>query len=321
MAQSSNSEIIKRVKTDDSLSIQDMLMICLRYWPWFILSIAVIMGAVTLYLLSTPKIYTRTASILVKSGSNKRNSEMRMYEELGVANLTSDINDEVVAIHSPAAVYDMVKRLHLDLDYHRPGFFQDETLFANSLPVEVEFEDIKDNETATFTLKLTGDGNVIISDMKFQGREISGSHKMKLDRRYKSPFGIMSIKPSLGYKKGQKDEILVTRNSYLAVAGRYGGLITANIIDIICVDKSIPRAENILKTIVNIYNENWVQNRNQVSVSTNEFIKERLAVIEEELGDVDHNIAGYKSAHGMPASSRGAGRPWASGADRPERQQ
>ena len=77
------STITRRVKTDDSISIKDMLMICLRYWPWFVLSVGVIMGAVTLYLLSTPKIYTRTASILVKSGSSKRNSEMRMYEELG----------------------------------------------------------------------------------------------------------------------------------------------------------------------------------------------------------------------------------------------
>ena len=149
------STITRRVKTDDSISIKDMLMICLRYWPWFVLSVGVIMGAVTLYLLSTPKIYTRTASILVKSGSSKRNSEMRMYEELGVSNLTSDINDEVVAIHSPAAVYDMVKRLHLDVDYKRPGFFRDQTLFAHSLPVEVVFENIKDNETASFTLKPT----------------------------------------------------------------------------------------------------------------------------------------------------------------------
>ena len=72
-------------------------------------------------------------------------------------------------------------------------------------------------------------------------------------------------------------------------------------------DNSIPRAENILKTIVNIYNENWVQNRNQVSVSTNEFIKERLAVIEEELGDVEGDIAAYKSSHGMLSVEQAAG--------------
>jgi capsular exopolysaccharide synthesis family protein len=299
--------ITRRIKTDDSVSIKDMLMICLRYWPWFVLSFGVIMGAVILYLLSTPPVYTRTASILVKSGSNRRNSEMRMYEELGVANLTSDINDEMVAIHSPAAVYDMVKRLHLDVDYRRKGFLRDQTLFANSLPVEVVFEDIKDNETASFTLKLAGDDKVTIDNMVFCGREIAGSYTMKLDKRYKSPFGIITIRPALGYKKGMKDEIEVTRSSYLAAAGRFGSRISAslqseayNIIDIRCLDVNTARADNVLSTMINIYNENWVKNRNQISVATNEFIKERLAVIEQELGHVDKNISDYKSARAMP---------------------
>ncbi|MBO4758122.1 MAG: polysaccharide biosynthesis tyrosine autokinase [Bacteroidales bacterium] len=299
--------ITRRIKTDDSVSIKDMLMICLRYWPWFVLSFGVIMGAVILYLLSTPPVYTRTASILVKSGSNRRNSEMRMYEELGVANLTSDINDEMVAIHSPAAVYDMVKRLHLDVDYRRKGFLRDQTLFANSLPVEVVFEDIKDNETASFTLKLAGDDKVTIDNMVFCGREITGSYTMKLDKRYKSPFGIITIRPALGYKKGMKDEIEVTRSSYLAAAGRFGSRISAslqseayNIIDIRCLDVNTARADNVLSTMINIYNENWVKNRNQISVATNEFIKERLAVIEQELGHVDKNISDYKSARAMP---------------------
>ena len=304
---STMTTITRRIKTDDSVSIKDMLMICLRYWPWFVLSFGVIMGAVILYLLSTPPVYTRTASILVKSGSNRRNSEMRMYEELGVANLTSDINDEMVAIHSPAAVYDMVKRLHLDVDYRRKGFLRDQTLFANSLPVQVVFEDIKDNETASFTLKLAGDDKVTIDNMVFCGREIAGSYTMKLDKRYKSPFGIITIRPALGYKKGMKDEIEVTRSSYLAAAGRFGSRISAslqseayNIIDIRCLDVNTARADNVLSTMINIYNENWVKNRNQISVATNEFIKERLAVIEQELGHVDKNISDYKSARAMP---------------------
>ena len=101
---------------------------------------------------------------------------------------------------------------------------------------------------------------------------------------------------------------MVQRSGYLSAAQRYGGRISAsvqrdtkNIINITCVDYSIPRAENILRTIVNIYNENWVINRNQISVSTNEFIKERLAVIEEELGNVDQDIAGFKSSLAMPS--------------------
>lgn len=312
--QSKFTTIERRVQPNDSLSIKDMLMVCLRYWPWFVLSVTVIMGATILYLLCTPRIYTRTASILVKSGSSKRNSEMRMYEELGVTNLTSDINDEVVAIHSPAAVYDMVKRLHLDIDYRRPGLFQDKTLYAYSLPVEVKFEEIKDNETASFNLKLEGDETVTISDMMFCGHDIKGSFKLKIGKRYKTPYGAMSIQPSLGYKEGAKDEIIVIRNSYLAMSGYYGARITAslqpagyNIIDIRCNDVCTPRADNILNTMINIYNENWIKNRNQISVATNEFIKERLAVIEEELGHVEKDISDYKSERAMPSVSAVAG--------------
>lgn len=307
MAQTKNIANPRHVQTDDSLSIVDMLMLCLRHWPWFILSLAVCMGAATLYLLSTPKTYTRTMSILVKSGSSGKSEEIKAFEELGVGNLTTEISDEIVAIHSPAAVYDMVKRLHLNFSYFRPGYFLDEPLYAETLPVEVELPDLDDNAVASFTLTLNGDETVSISDITLRGESSGETLRAKIGKKFKSPFGAMTVKPTIYYQKGMKGDILVRRTSYLAASQRYGGLISAvlqpdtkNIIDVVCVDNSIPRAENVLKTIINIYNENWVQNRNQISVSTNEFIKERLAVIEEELGDVDQNIAGYKSAHAMP---------------------
>lgn len=299
--------INRRLVVDDSLSILDMLMLCLRHWLWFILSLLICMGSATLYLLYTPKTYTRTMSVLVKSGSDTKSAEIKAFEDLGVGNLNTEISDEIVAIHSPAAIYDMVKRLHLDVNYYRPGFLRDELLYAETLPVEVEFHNIDDNTTASFTLTLNGDDTATMSNIVRSGEPIDSLFRMKIGKKCKSAFGDITVKPTLYYKKGMQTEILVERIGYLAAAQRYGALVTANlqdntknIIDVICTDNSIPRAENILKTIVNIYNENWVQNRNQISVSTNEFIKERLAVIEEELGDVDHNIAGYKSAHAMP---------------------
>ena len=307
MAQTKNITSTRRIQTDDSLNIVDMLMLCLRHWPWFILSLAVCMGAATFYLLSTPKTYTRTISILVKSGSSGKSEEIKTLEELGVGNLTTEISDEIVAIHSPAAVYDMVKRLHLDYSYFRPGYFRDEPLYAETLPVEVELSDLDDNAAASFTLTLNGDETAVLSGITLRGESVEGACRVKIGQKSKSPLGAVTVKPTIYYQKGTKGDILVRRTSYLSASQHYGSLISAalqagtkNIIDVVCVDNSIPRAENILKTIINIYNENWVQNRNQISVSTNEFIKERLAVIEEELGDVDQNIAGYKSAHAMP---------------------
>ncbi len=201
----------------------------------------------------------------------------------------------------------MVKRLHLDFSYFHHGYFRNDPLYAESLPVEVELPDLDDNATASFTLTLNGDETATLSKIIFRGNEVSKSLRVRIGKQSKSLFGAILIKPTIYYNKGTRGEILVQRTGFVAAAGRYGAVISAslqpntkNIIDVRCVDNSIPRAENILKTIINIYNENWVKNRNQISVSTNEFIKERLAVIEEELGDVDQDIAGYKSANAMP---------------------
>ncbi len=271
------------------------------------------MGIATLYLLRTPKIYTRTTSILVKSSGEKTN-DIRMFEDLGVTNISSNISDEIVAIHSPAARYDMVKRLHLDFSYFRPGYFRDEPLYAESLPIEVELPDIDDNATARFLLTLNGDETATLTEVVSRGEEIDGTYKVKLGKPCKTPLGTMIVKPTLYYKQGQEGEIIVNRIGYLAASQSYGYRISAeqqlntqNIINITCSETSIPRADNILKTLVNIYGENWVKNRNQVSISTNEFIKERLAVIEDELGDVEGSIASYKSSQGMLSVEQSAG--------------
>lgn len=297
----------ERITTSESLSISDMLMVCVRHWPWFVLSLLLFMGGATLYLLSTPKIYTRTTSIMVKNSGDKSN-DIRLIEDLGVNNLTSNIADEIVAIHSPAAIYEMVKRLHLDISYFRPGFFRDDPLYAATLPIEIEFDSIADDTMVDFKVKLTGDSTANISEIVLRGEPVDGAFDIRMNKLAQFPFGAMTLKPSLYYKKDSRQEILVKRVGFVAASQYYGSHITAklkreskNIIDIVCVDNSIARADNILNTIVNIYNENWVANRNQISVSTNEFIKERLAVIEEELSDVDEDIAGYKSEHAMPS--------------------
>ncbi len=304
----------RRPQADNSLSITDMLLICLRHWPWFVLSLVICMSLATLHLLRTPKTYSRTASILVKTTGGEKSNDILMMEELGVNNITSHIYDEIAAIHSPAVILDLVKRLHLDLSYFSPGYFRDEPLYAETLPVEVEFHELDDNAFASFTLTLNGDSTVTLSDIILRGEPQGKSLRMHVGKKSKSPFGLMTVRPTLYYKKDLHGDILVNRTSYTTAAQIYGAKITASqqeetksIIDIRCVDNSIPRAENILRTIVSIYGEQWVKNRNQISVSTNEFIKERLAVIEKELGTVDRDIAGYKSAHAMPSVAAVAG--------------
>lgn len=65
-------------------------------------------------------------------------------------------------------------------------------------------------------------------------------------------------------------------------------------------DVCIQRAEDILNTVIAVYNENWIKDKNQIAVSTSMFINDRLGVIESELGHVDENISTFKSENLLP---------------------
>ena len=74
----------------------------------------------------------------------------------------------------------------------------------------------------------------------------------------------------------------------------------ADIIALSIKDVSTQRAQDILNTLIAVYNENWVRDKNQIANSTSVFINDRLRVIEGELAGVDSDISAYKSENMIP---------------------
>lgn len=53
--------------------------------------------------------------------------------------------------------------------------------------------------------------------------------------------------------------------------------------------------EKVLNTIVSVYNEKWLADKNQMAINTNRFIEERLRLLERDLGTVDDSISKFKT--------------------------
>ena len=62
-------------------------------------------------------------------------------------------------------------------------------------------------------------------------------------------------------------------------------------------DFSPIRAAEILDMLITVYNEEAIKDKNRVAVNTAEFIKERLEIIQHELGDVEMDIEDLKRAN------------------------
>ncbi len=301
----------QNVQTEEFMRIQDLLYLCLANWKWFILSLVITLSVATIYILRTPPVYTRSASIMIKSSGrgNSMSSEFSEFENMGFIRQTSNVNNELMALQSPAIMYEVVKRLNLDMNYSIPGKFHDRVAYGNVLPVTVSILDIAENQSAGFMMKVTKSGQVQLSDFVKNGEEIEGSPKLtaSLSDTLQTPIGRLVVTPTPFLSKNNDYTIKVVRSGIYGTANRYSGSLSvtkgeekSSIINLAIRDVSTQRAEDVLNTVIAVYNENWVKDRNQIAVSTSLFINDRLSVIESELGNVDEDISSYKSENLMP---------------------
>lgn len=290
----------------NKLRLQDYFFLCINHWPWFIISLLIAMGGAVLHLKKTPKVYTRTASILIKPNDGGSGSE-RQLKELGIMQSPSNVTNEILSLQTTPIAKEIVNLLNLEVNYLHEGTFHDEVIYGIHKPVTILFEDLNDNETAFLYVTLNADSSLVLSDMRRNNEVFDDNVTMKLGETKQTPIGGITVLPSPYYRHGMTDRIKVSRSTVDAVAGSVKGRISvrlrnnnSTILDISYTDVSIPRAEDVLNALITVYNENWVKDRNQITISTNDFIKERLAVIEQELGHVEQNISNYKSEHLVP---------------------
>ena len=300
----------------NSIQIQDLFYLCVNKWHWFVVSLAVCVGVAVWYLLTTPPVYTRTASILVKDES-KGNSAISIedFSAFGLTPGSNNVSNVIGTLQSPDLMREVVTRLNLALDCKIPGRFHNQTVYGNNLPVNIEISGLGDGESASFVLDIAKNGTFKLSDLTRNGEpsktdEVSG----KFNQTLNTPVGKIKVLPAASYRLGREITLNVSRSTVSGAISRYmGGLNVSrgdkesNIINISFRDVSTKRAEDVLNTLIDVYNESWVKDKNQIAVSTSIFIKERLGVIEGELGNVDSDISTYKSENLLPDVKAAAG--------------
>lgn len=287
----------------NKVRLQDYFFLCISHWPWFVVSMLIAMGGAVLYLKKTPKVYTRTVSILIKPNDGGVGSDQQL-KELGIIQSPSNVTNEILSLQTTPVAKEIVNLLDLEVNYWHEGTFHDEVIYGIQCPITVLFEDLNDNETASLLVDLKNDSSLVLSEIKRNNELFENTIAMKLGQTKQTPIGNITILPSSYYKHGITDMMKITRSAIDAVANMVKGNIAvklrdnnSTILDISYIDVSVNRAEDILNALVTVYNENWVKDRNRITVSTNDFIKERLGVIEQELGHVEQNISNYKSEH------------------------
>ena len=293
---------------DDFIRIQDLWSMFVPKWYWFAISLFITLTIAVLYLLSTPPIYTRTAAILVKDNSKSSSSTGTMsdFSDLGIFKSNTNINNELLTLKSPTLMTEVVNRLGLNETFTIRKGLKNVDLYKVS-PVTITFCD-KIEVPLSFTIKFSSKEAFAISELEISGEDIGETLSAQMGDSIQTSAGIMIVSPTQEFTDAFiGTSIRYVRGSVRAAVDTYSNALVAElgnedatIINLSINDTSIRKAEDILNTLIEVYNENWIRDKNQIAVSTSQFISDRLGVIESELGHVDENISSYKSEHLLP---------------------
>lgn len=307
MEQTTTLQRPQRAKKDLDFSLLHLWELSITHWYWYVLSVTICLLLASYYILKTPKVYSRKAYIEVKEDDSKRGSSiMRRISsaaDFGMIDNSSNANNQVYNFMMPALALETAQRLHLDYDYFADGLFQNKTLYGTSLPIRAKVSGLDDKSTLAFIVDLTPSGAFTLSKFSRDGEKYDDEEiKGQLGKSIKTPIGTITISKTPDYNVKKNRRIHVRRNSLYAVQSSISSRLKsslvnklATILELSITDVNEQRAEDIINTIIQVNNENWIKDKNQVTISTNQFINERLKVIEQELGGVDNDISSYMS--------------------------
>lgn len=304
---------IKNNNNIKEFNIKEFFRECRNHWWWFAISLFLCGTFAAYKIITTPPQYLREATILIKETSTRRTAS-DLETVLGTGGLNSansKLSNEIVAFHSPALMEDVVERGHFNVLYTREGRRYNYTLFGRNLPASVDFIEFEKECYCSIELKETAPGKYTLSDFTFGGNKLKQKPmEVAVGDTVSTPIGLLCIHDNASFR-GDRDgaSFKVSHLNSKKVARGFCGKLKLAMVDVknmsdvlqlSFTDVNIERADAILATLIQIYNENWIKDRNLTAEATSRFINERLATLDRDLNDVDSDISNFKKNNLLP---------------------
>ena len=298
-------------KNDQGLNIVDLFMYLASQWKWFLLSILICGGIAWYNYARAPLVYFRSATVIIKDPSNKAStSGLDRFD-----NFINKVNvaNEILQFRSKKLMREVVQRVHADVSYQIKDGLRSNELY-NESPVLVSLSDALPEQSFSFTMTLKDAKTVTLSD--FSGIEAKPSYEVALNDTVAIIEGMNVVVTATNYLRDswlntpirvQKLPVESMVNYYKNALGIQQEEEEASILTLALKDSSPARAEDVLNTLITVYNEEAIKEKNQVAVNTANFINERLIIIERELGNVESNLESFKQRNQIVDIASSAG--------------
>ena len=298
---------------EEKINYQELLFRYIIHLPWFVASVLVCLIGAWVYLHFQTPVYQVSASIMIKD--DKKGSGSTDLGNLGIGGVitsTQGIDNEIEVLRSKTILKEVVNNLELYITYYDEDEFPEKELYQTS-PVIVNLtaqEADKLPGSALLAMKLSPEG-VLDVNLKVGLNEYNQRFE-KLPAVLPTDAGTFgfALKDSLsgGQMEGHKGErhIRAVVSRPFGVAKGYQGALsiaptsrTTSVAVVSLMNTNIQRARDFINKLMEMYNRNTNNDKNEVAEKTREFINERIKIIDEELGSTEDKLEAFKRNAGL----------------------
>ncbi len=286
----------------EEIEIKELIRPYMKRWKWFVLSGFFALVVSYFFLKTQNPVYETVSTVLIKDTKNSfGGQDFQMLRDLsGLGKMNSDgVDNELEVFRSKKLMTKVIKDLGLETDIYIPNFFKDTEVYGKSSPIIVkivnEKEIIKPVDPVHLVIK--GDDLLLSSDDM-------GNIKSRYNKLISLPNANIIIFKNKNYIPDPKlpiKELLLSVSSLDAKTKSYQLKLNADLVnkDVTVIKLSmkypnVDKAKDIINYLIEVYNAEAINDKNEESKKTAEFIEERIANVGRDLGNVESQKEQFK---------------------------
>ena len=304
-------------QSEEQVNIQELLFRYLIHWPWFVVSIIICIACAWGYLRLTTPIYNITATVLIKDekkgGGANMSSELEKMGLDGFVSSSNNVDNEIEVLRSKSLAREVVNNLGLFVTYMDEDEFPSKELYHTS-PVLVSL-------THQEADKLPGrmEINMILQPTGALGVQITVGEKEYRKQFDKLPAVFPTDEGTIAFFANndtlsavcpenitKERHITAFINRPFSVLKEYVSSLsiaptskTTSVVVISLENTNTRRGRDYINKLLEMYNINANNDKNEVAQKTAEFIDERIGIISKELGSTEQDLENFKRSAGI----------------------
>ena len=306
---------------EEQIDLRAILFKYIIHWPWFVGMVVVCLVGAWFYLHWATPVYNISATVLIKDdkkgGGAGLSSELEDIGLSGLMTSSKNIDNELEVLRSKTLVKEVVSQLNLYITYKDEDEFPAKDLYKKS-PVQVNLTSQEADKLNTLmrvemTLQPQGsmDVNVTVGEKEYQ------KHFEKLPAIFPTDEGTLAffqeidsvtLQDGTKVPRMEKDvrRITATINKPMQVARSYCSSLsieptskTTSVAVVSLKNSSLQRGQDFINQLLEMYNKNTNNDKNEIAQKTAEFIDERIGIISKELGSTESSLESFKRNAGI----------------------